>query len=198
MNRLEHLPVTPLSDSGRLGRRFTALGVTTFRDACAWVQDLPYGANRAGRHAEGVFEDMRGTCRSKHDLIAALARELDLRVSKYVGAYRLDESVVEGAGAVLAAYGLTYVPQIHCVLKYDERFFDLTAGNCHGKKRDVTDMDVYFRLEPFASDQQEQAVYELCARYYGQTDAILALRSVDELRRIASECRTKASVACAS
>lgn len=195
---LDWLPEAHLGESGAICRRFRDLGLTTFRAACRWVRDVPYGSNRASRQPEVVFEEMRGTCQSKHSLIAALAQELDLRVSKYVGAYRLDDSMVEGAGAVLAAHGLTYVPQTHCVLKYDERFFDLTAGNCHGKKRDVTDMDVYFRVNPFASEAEQHAIYELCVQYYQHSDPILAQRSIAEIRRIAGECRTKLPMACSA
>ena len=195
---LDLLPETPLGESGTICRRFRDLGLMTFRAACRWVRDVPYGSNRASRHPEVVFEEMRGTCQSKHSLIATLAQELDLSVSKYVGAYRLDDSMVEGVGAVLAAHGLTYVPQTHCVLKYDERFFDLTAGNCHGKKRDVTDMDAYFRVNPFASEAEEHAIYELCVRYYQHSDPILALRSIAEIRRIAGECRMKLPMACSA
>ena len=196
MDPLDLLPETALREPGAIGRRFLDLGVMTFRAACSWVRDVPYGANRGGRHADVVFDEMRGTCQSKHDLIAALAQELDLPVSKYVGGYRLDESIIEGAGAVLAAHGVAYVPETHCVLKYDERFFDLTAGNRHGKRKDITDMDVYVRVHPFAPKRIEQATYELCAQYYRGADPILGLKSVNELRRIAMECRARNRVVC--
>jgi len=169
----------------------------TFRAACRWVRDVPYGSNSAGRHPDVVFDEQRGTCQSKHSLIAALAQELALPVSKYIGGYRLDESLVDGAGAVLARHRLTYIPQTHCVLKYEERFFDLTAGNCHGKKRDITDMDVYFRVSPFATAGEEYAVYGLCVQYYQQLDPVLALKSLNEIHRIAGECRAKVPLACA-
>lgn len=193
---LDVLPDTRIGESDPISRRFRDVGLSTFRDACLWVRDLPYGPHSAGRDPEVVFDELRGNCRSKHSLIAVLARELGLRVSKYIGAYRLDESIVEGAGEILAEHRLTFVPRTHCVLKYDEQFIDLTAGNCHGKKRDVTDMDVYFRVDPLASEAEERRVYELAVRYYQLFDPILARRSVDEIRQVAAACAAASSIAC--
>src|SRR5262249_23006679 len=147
---------------------------------------------------EIVFREHRGTCQSKHDLIAALGLEIDLPIRKFVGAYRLDETIVEGATAVLVRHGLSYVPEIHCVLQFDGRFFDLTAGNCHGKKTDVAEMEAYFRVDPFASEAVTQTVHELCVDYYRRIDPRLAWRSVSELRQIAAECRSRASSTCES
>src|SRR5262249_16696047 len=147
---------------------------------------------------EIVFLEHRGTCQSKHDLIAALGRELDLSIRKFVGGYRLDETMIEGAGEVLAAYALPYVPEIHCVLQFDGRFLDLPAGNCHGKKRDVSEMDVYFRVDPFALEAVTQNIHELCVDYYRRIDPLLASRTVGDLRRIAAECRHAARSMCQS
>jgi len=161
------------------------------------VQNLPYGVN-AARHFEVVFEERRGTCQSKHEVIAALAMEIALPIHKYVGAYRLDDSIVEGAGPVLARHGLPYVPEIHCVLQHEHRFFDLTAGNCHGKKRDIAEMDIYCRMDPFTPDSAMQAIYELCVDYYRRVDQRFAQKTVAELRSIAAECRQKTPSLCES
>jgi len=193
---LDIMPDARIGESDPIGRRFRGVGVTTFDAACRWVRDLPYGPNHGGRDPATVFDELRGTCQSKHSLIAALALELGLPVTKYLGTYRLDESLVDGAGDLLAAHRLTFVPRMHCVLKYGERFIDLTAGNCHGKKRDITDMDMYFRVDPLASEIEEQRIYELAVRYYQQIDPVLACKSIDEIRRIAAACAATPSVAC--
>jgi len=192
---LDVVPDVRIDDAGPISRRFRDLGLMTFRAACRWVQAVPYAPNVSRDDPAVVFSERRGTCQSKHTLIAVLAQELELDVRKYIGAYRLDESVVDGAGDVLAACGLTFVPQMHCVLKYGVHFIDLTAGNCHGKKRDVTDMDVYFLVDPLTSQPAERRLYELAVRYYQQTDPALAYKSVEEVRRIAAAC-TATSAPC--
>jgi hypothetical protein len=192
---LDPLPDALLTESGPVCARLLHHGMSTFRDACAWVRALPYGSN-AGRGPLVVVDERRGTCRSKHGLIAMAAAELDLPVYQYVGAYRLDESIIEGAAAMLAQHGLTYVPQLHCVLKHRDRFFDLTAGNCHGKKQDITEMDIYFRVSPFASEAEHRALYALCVRYYQQRDPVFPWHGVEELRSIARECLLRGQMTC--
>ncbi len=184
--------------SGPRGCEFLRIGVPTFRDACKWVLDLPYGASGTGRQTEILFDERGWTCQSKHDLIAALAQEIEVPVFKYVGAYRLDDSIIEGASVVLARHALPYVPEIHCVLQYANSFVDLTAGNCHGKKKDVTDMDVYFRMEPYAPSLMMQSIYELCVDYYRRIDPRLTSKTIGELRSVAAECRKRTTAQCES
>jgi hypothetical protein len=192
---LDALPESRLVETVPLSVRFRAEGVTTFRAACDWVRCMPYGRNtRQG--PDSVFEEKCGTCQSKHGLVALLARELGLPVSEYAGAYRLDESTVDGVGGVLTAHHLTYVPQLHCVLKYGDRFFDLTAGNCHGKKKDIVEIDVYFRISPFASDLEHRAVYALAVQYYRHADPDFPMHSIDELHSIARACSDMAVATC--
>jgi hypothetical protein len=191
---LDALPESRLLETAPLSARFRSEGVTTFRAACDWVRCMPYGRN-ARQGPDSVFEEKRGTCQSKHGLIALLARELGLPVSQYAGAYRLDESIIEGVDALLVGHHLAYVPQLHCVLKYGDRFFDLTAGNCHGKKKDIVEMDVYFRISPFAQDL-EHAVYALAVQYYRHADADFPRHSIDELRSIARACSDMAVATC--
>ena len=45
MENCSVLPDSTLSGAGRLTRGFTALGLTTFQQACRWVHELPYGYN---------------------------------------------------------------------------------------------------------------------------------------------------------
>src|SRR5262245_15120339 len=100
---LDALPESRLLDSAPLSGRFRSEGVTTFRAACDWVRRMPYGRN-ARQGPDSVFEEKRGTCQSKHGLIALLAREVGVPVSQYAGAYRLDESIIEGLDALLAGH----------------------------------------------------------------------------------------------
>jgi hypothetical protein len=183
----DELPDVPLANARSVSARFLIAGVATFRDACAWVRHLPYGRN-ARPGPDAVFDEKRGTCQSKHGLIALLAEEIGVPMGQYAGAYRLDESIVDGIGPLLAAHGLTYVPQLHCVLMYGGRLIDLTAGNCHGKKKDIVEMDAYFRMSPFAPEAAYRAAYALGVRYYRQTDPRFRVHRVEKLRSIARAC----------
>ena len=88
------------------------------RLACQWVKDLPYGSNSSLDTALILFEEGRGTCFTKHGVIARLADELGLEVHKNLGFYRLTEDIITGASAILQPSGLEFVPSIHCFLEH--------------------------------------------------------------------------------
>ena len=53
-------PGQPVSDA------FLARGITTYRHACLWVKELPYGSNSRVDAPLIVFMEGRGTCFTKH------------------------------------------------------------------------------------------------------------------------------------
>jgi hypothetical protein len=124
VDSIARLPDGAIHPGGVVGDAFLRRGIATFRQACQWVKDLPYGHNsRTQEPADGssstanamvLFDDNRGTCFTKHGVIARLASELGLPVYKNLGFYRLNDEIVTGVDEVLAPYGLTFVPQIHC------------------------------------------------------------------------------------
>ena len=70
----------------------------------------------------------KGTCSSKHRLLAALAHECGRTdVALAVGLYRMSEDNTPGVGAVLEAAGLSCIPEMHCYLRHDGRRYDYTG-----------------------------------------------------------------------
>lgn len=184
---LAWLPNAALTPGGWHSRRFRDAGASSFHDACAWIAELPYGAN-SRPDPDAVFVEGRGTCQSKHGAVAALAEELGLDVARHLGAYRLDETYVAGADTVLADHGLPFVPQLHCVLAANGHTVDLTAGNAHGKRRDIGAMDLVVRVAPHHSDAESAAVYAMAVAWYGRIEPAIARLPVADLRRIAHSC----------
>lgn len=128
------LPSTPIEPGrGPVGQEFLARGVATLRAAAAWLQAAPYGFNDTDGPLV-VFRDGHGTCETKHVAAITLARELDVQLTWIWGLYGLDDSVIEGAGAVLTQAAIPFVPNIHCFIRFEGRFVDLTEGNCTGKR----------------------------------------------------------------
>lgn len=123
--RATGLPNAPLDTARPLGARFAAQGAWTYRDAARLVWDLPYGRPR---HAglDAVLRDRRGTCSTKHALLAALAAEVGLPVELRLGLYRMSEATTPGVGRALRAAGLAAVPEAHCVLAVGDDRVDLT------------------------------------------------------------------------
>ncbi len=50
-------------------------GIYTFKEACEYIQNLPYGRISDRSKFELVIEEGKGTCSSKHGLLAGIAEE---------------------------------------------------------------------------------------------------------------------------
>jgi hypothetical protein len=120
------LPDFPLSEHEPLARDFLALGLRRFVDAARHVWELPYGRNSDRADFHLVLSEGRGTCSTKHALLAALARAHGQPVKLMLGIYEMHERNTPGVGAVLEREGLSGIPEAHCYLVVRERRVDLT------------------------------------------------------------------------
>ena len=86
------LPDTALIADEPISADFLTHGCETFRQSALYVRDLPYGRNCATPAHLSVLSEGRGTCSSKHALVAALARELNLKLRLVLEIYELNET----------------------------------------------------------------------------------------------------------
>ena len=131
------LPNAEIKDPGVISQEFLRLGVTRFSDACHYVHQLPYGYNSDRDDLLILFKEVRGSCTTKHAVIAVLAEELGLPVVKNIGIYAMTEDIVTGTNEILDKFNLPYVPMVHCFLVFQDYRVDLTEGNNNGKNRPV-------------------------------------------------------------
>jgi len=162
-----------IQENGKFSNRCLEMRITSFLKLCHWLNKIPYGYN-SNTDSFSLFTDYCGTCMSKHGVAASVAKENKIPVYKYLGFYRLDSSIVSYIDKVLIKYNLNFIPQLHCVLGYENVFFDLTEGNCRGKMRDVGQMDLYFKIEPDISDEFKQRLYFISLGYYSQLDNLIS------------------------
>jgi hypothetical protein len=120
------LPGFPLSEHEPLAQGFLALGLRSFVDAARYVWQLPYGRNSDRADFRLVLPEGRGTCSTKHALLAALARAHGQPVKLTLGIYEMHERNTPGVGAVLEREGLSGIPEAHCYLVVNQRRVDLT------------------------------------------------------------------------
>ncbi|WP_139020796.1 hypothetical protein [Agrobacterium arsenijevicii] len=108
----------------------------TFTAAVRHVQRLPYGRTSKPDY-QLVLTEGRGTCSSKHALLAALARENGLVIELVLGVYEMTEENTPGVGSELARNGLSGIPEAHCYLRTDRGVIDVTMpeGSPAGEKR---------------------------------------------------------------
>ncbi len=124
---MENLPGFRLETTGRLRSSFRALEVEDFRQAAGYVRDLPYARNSDRSDFFLVLTERRGTCSTKHALLAALAREHGVDVELRLGVYLMDGTNTPGVAGVLEARGLAGLPEAHCYLAYRGERVDVTG-----------------------------------------------------------------------
>ncbi len=139
------LPEKQLAASGEASAQFLALGIDDYREAARFTNQLPYGRNADRANFRLVLPERRGTCSTKHALLAALAIEQRLPIHLTLGIYEMSERNTPGLGAVLSKHGLAFVPEAHCYLIYN------------GTRIDVT-RDAVIAAEPIARFLHEETI----------------------------------------
>ena len=119
-----------LGHSGVVTQRLRGQGVTTFAAACSLVERLPYGRVSDSPSPTSVLDQQRGTCSSKHALLAQLAHEsrrFDIHLT--LGYLELTESNSPGIAALLQRHSLPAIPEAHCYLRFGTQRLDFTGLN---------------------------------------------------------------------
>lgn len=138
---VDFLPDFPLQSQSATAHDFLALGVTSYREAARYVQNLPYGRNSNRADFRLVLREQHGTCSTKHALLAQLAQEHGVDVELTLGMYEMNEKNTAGTGNILRRYRLDSLPEAHCFLKYEGKRFDLT------RRVGTTEQNVDFLIE---------------------------------------------------
>jgi hypothetical protein len=159
MDSYDILPDAGISGAGVISKEFFRMGVTGFIDACRYVHQLPYGYNSDRDDLLILFKEGRGSCTTKHAVIATLAEELALPIVKNIGIYRMNEDIVTGTTDILDKFHLPYVPMVHCFLGFQDYRVDLTEGNDNGKNQPVNRFLHTETVTPNISAKDEYLLY---------------------------------------
>ncbi len=159
MNTPTVFPAKSISNVGIISNKFLSLGINTFIDASRYVHELPYGYNSDRDDLMILFKENKGTCTTKHAVMATLAIEMNLPVKKNVGIYAMTEEIVTGTNEILNKFNLPYVPMIHCFLVYGEYRIDLSEGNNNGKNRSIEEFLFTQQVEANISAKDEYLLY---------------------------------------
>ncbi len=159
MDDVNVFPDKPITEDGPVSKMFIDLGIKSFREACRYVHELPYGYNSNSDDLMILFKEKKGTCNTKHAVIGTLAQELALPVHKNVGIYAMTEEIVSGTDSLLTELYLPYIPMLHCFLAYENFRVDLTEGNRNGKNRSIEAFLHVQQVEPDISEKDEYMLY---------------------------------------
>jgi hypothetical protein len=122
------LPQFKIENKATVSRNFLQIGIKDFHSAIQYVWDLPYGRNSNSSDYSLVLAEKKGTCSSKHAILAKLAQEHYKDIHLVTGIYEMCEQNTHGVGKVLEKYALSYLPEAHCYLTYKGRRFDYTRN----------------------------------------------------------------------
>jgi hypothetical protein len=121
-------PLQPLRPGSPMGAAILGMGFHTFEALAAHVRQLPYARTTWPDDPLAVLREGRGTCSSKHQLLATVAQECGHpEVVLTVGVYEMTEANTPGVGAVLQAAAYTSIPEAHCYLTVDHQRWDFTG-----------------------------------------------------------------------
>jgi hypothetical protein len=139
MKKYTIFPNPPIEKAGPISSKFLNMGIKAFHDACRHVHALPYGYNSNRDDLMILFKENKGSCTTKHAVIATLAAELGLKIEKHIGIYTMTEALVSGTRHILDRYHLPYLPMVHCFLVFQDDRVDLSEGNQNGKNGPIDD-----------------------------------------------------------
>ncbi len=112
-----------------LSKIITDQGIIKWSHLLEYVKNIPYGRNSNRTDSKSVILENKGTCSSKHSLlkkVADLNSEKDIEL--FIGIYKMNATNTPKIGSTLLDNSLTYIPEAHCYIKYNDVTIDATSG----------------------------------------------------------------------
>jgi hypothetical protein len=188
MDSWDVLPQVALQSVGPVSAQFIARGITDFRAAGRYLQGLPYGRTVDRADFRAVLREGKGTCSTKHALLAALAHEQDLPIVLRLGVYAMHERNTPGVGAVLTQHGLASLPEAHCYLTYAGRRIDVTRSGAEPTEP-ITQLLYEETIVPEQIGDYKVTLHRHYMETWVRANAErVGGRSVEEVWRIREEC----------
>jgi hypothetical protein len=182
------LPAWPLALEGEITAQFLALGLTDFLRAAAFLNQLPYGRNTYREDGRGVLQEARGTCSTKHSILAALAKEQIIdEVTLTLGLYDMTGRNTPGVGAVLSQYDLPYLPEAHCYIRYGEIRVDITRSG-QVPSEPIAHLRHETSIAPGQIGSYKTAWHQRWIQEWAATSEIAGGRDWEEIWRIREAC----------
>lgn len=117
-------------DKGIVSRQFLTKNVHDFDSACHYISMLPYKRNTDKRDILCVFNDLGGTCSTKHAVLRKLALENDYsEIKLMLGIFKMDAEYTGKIKNTLEKFNLKYIPEAHNYLKIEGTYYDFTRAN---------------------------------------------------------------------
>lgn len=184
----ETLPKVSLRAAGPVTTEIMACGPDSFRTAGRYLHHLPYGRNSDRTNFYLVLSEGRGTCSTKHALLAELAYEQQLPIILTLGIYAMHDRNTPGVGEILSRHRLPFLPEAHCYLTYQGKRIDITRSGIEPTEP----IDHFFHEETILPTQIGEYKVDLHKRFLRQwlAENETTEYSFDELWTIREACIT--------
>lgn len=118
------------NNKGIISEQFSTRNISDFHAACQYISKLPYKRNSDKNNILCVFDDLGGTCSTKHAVIRKLALENNHdEVKLILGVFKMDADYTWKIKNTLEKFNLNYIPEAHNYLKFEDEYFDFTKPN---------------------------------------------------------------------
>jgi hypothetical protein len=137
-----------LSSDQVYSAHFRKQGIYSFQEACDFIAKLPYGRN-ANREDFGlVLSERKGTCSSKHALLAELALENGHpEVELIAGIFLMSGETHAKLSDFFRDKAYPNIPECHCYLRIKGERFDFTDAS-NGLERIAPKLVREQRIDP--------------------------------------------------
>ena len=107
---------------------FLNLKIYNFQQAIDFVKNLPYARNSKRDNYELVLSEKRGTCSTKHALLAKLSEEQNFQFDLYLCIFEMSTENTPKIKKILQQNNLFFIPEAHCYLysKINDQIIDIT------------------------------------------------------------------------
>ena len=185
---IEILPNPQLIKNKPISQKFLGMGISYFQEAVKYVHHLPYGRNSNRTEILLVLDEEKGTCSSKHALLASLAKECSIPLDLMLGIYAMDGGNTTGVEIVLNKYGLKSIPEAHCYLRYQKQRIDITRSGVEAKNP-ITNFLFEEVINPEDISFKKVKIHQdFIKRWLGNGSASLIKYNFDTLWNIREEC----------
>lgn len=120
---------------GIISDEFLIRNISDFDSACRYISELPYKRNADKNNIKCIFDELGGTCSTKHAVLRKLALENDHpEVKLILGIFKMDAEYTSKIKNTLEKYHLDYIPEAHNYLKIENEYFDFTKPDSDYKQ----------------------------------------------------------------
>ncbi len=122
-------------NNGIISDEFLNRNIRDFHAACEYISNLPYKRNLDKSNIQCVFNDLGGTCSTKHAVLRKLALEnKHPEIRLILGIFKMDSEYAFKIKNTLQKFNLNYIPEAHNYLKIEDEYFDFTKPDSHYKQ----------------------------------------------------------------